>query len=119
MKKYHDLPLSKLRKGHRYDFVLPEIDNNGIERMKPYKNHRLDQITNTEVIFAEPKDEDSIEWGMPIPLAVAQTMRFNVSSEGDTDKESQSGGKRKYKKTKTRKTKKIRKTRKNKTKNRK
>ena len=110
MKKYNNLSLGELRKGHRYDFVMPVIVN-GDEVMKEHHGYRFDHITATEVMFAEPEDEDGVTWEFPIPIDIAQTLRFNVSSEGDTDAESQSqnGGRRKNRKTKT-----VKKNRKNK-----
>ena len=98
--RYSNLSLNQLQKGHRYDFVMPEMQN-GQEVMEEHINYKFDKIEDGEAHFQEPnkwashEDEDDIMWSFTIPLDIAQRLTYNVSSEGDTDKESQEGGKRK------------------------
>ena len=106
--RYTNLTLQQLQRGKRYDFVMPD--------RTVHNNYTFIDTDNTHAIFSEPntdtthEDEEDIEWDFSIPLNVAETLRYDVAFESETDKESQAsqGGKRK----KSRKSKKIRKSKK-------
>ena len=111
--RYTNLTLQQLQRGNRYDFVMPD--------RTVHNNYTFIDTDNTHAIFSEPntnamhEDEEDIEWDFSIPLDVAETLRYDVASETETDKESQmSQGGRRRKTMKRKRNKKTMKRKRNK-----
>ena len=102
--RYTNLTFQQLQIGKKYDFEFTEQGFNGQPYARRCKNCTFLETTATHAIFDEPNvgnsdnnfDDEGIMWEVEVPLNIAQTVRYNVASDGETDPESQpsQGGKR-------------------------